>query len=189
MTTDFYSCTADDPIALVNSGAVELSVSYRYDVITTSSSSSDSALDEDALLATIQSSMLRSVARRAGLEGCGGGIPMGDGDPWRRRRGLLGGGGGTETTTRMRMLRGGRGSNSIVGLSSVLVGDVAIVEDETCDDYYYEGDAAMEDIIATAMALRAEDPFDNAEDAEIVPGMAGAVVVMDDEEEEEDEEE
>ena len=58
--------------------------------------------------------------------------------------------------------RGVRESNYIVGLD-------AIFEDATCDRY----DDVTMNYIVTVRQMQMEDPFDDAADAEVVPGMAG----------------
>jgi len=155
-TTPLYTCPpSTEPELLLTEGATQLFISYQYELETSSEAAVAEAMER------VEAAMLKSVAEQSGLVDCDG---PGVHHPWRR---LTGGGveGGTvqrEQRMRHRRLReGGRGSNSIVGLSSNPADEVSYV---LCSADVLE--------LATTRA----DPF-NSTEREFTPGLAGSVVM------------
>ena len=117
----------------------------------------------------IQTDMLTSVAQTSGLEHCGSKGEGYEDGAWRRQLMSVDGeasvvvehGASQQLPHPRRGLRtGGRGSNSIVGLSSVPAHEILV--NVPCG--------------GSAETAQPADPFDSGE-KEVVPGMAGAVVI------------
>eukprot|EP00580_Thalassiosira_gravida_P015404 CAMPEP_0201665912 /NCGR_PEP_ID=MMETSP0494-20130426/6907_1 /ASSEMBLY_ACC=CAM_ASM_000839 /TAXON_ID=420259 /ORGANISM="Thalassiosira gravida, Strain GMp14c1" /LENGTH=374 /DNA_ID=CAMNT_0048144953 /DNA_START=311 /DNA_END=1432 /DNA_ORIENTATION=- len=174
--TTIYTCSSASTTEsdLILAGATQLSISYQYELVTTSPSE-DAAVDE--AIERVQSAMLQSVAEQSGLIDCGGSGRIQQNNPWRRRlKNTHGSDSDGEVaerirlpTTRRRSLRtGGRGSNSIVGLSSN-------PPDEPSDI-----PCRADDAMTTISTQVLDDPFEESERLKVTPGLAGSVIMGDD---------
>ncbi len=192
-TKSFYSCSSSSSEGLFPADATQLPLSYQYEIETSSSS----LLSIDEAIERVQSAMLFQIARQSGLLDCPTIIADEDttglekqNSSWRRRHRQLGNDEGmVGSITRQqqqkrpwRGLRGlseaarpsrERGSNSIVGLSSLPV-DVALV------------DVPCHSLAAAEMARSGSSSGggDNTNDylfssatRQVSPGMAGMVAM------------
>ena len=182
MMSNFYSCITNDSSTLYgdDSGVTELQITYKYEIYTTAST-----VNIEEAVEKVQSAMLHSVAEHSGLADCG------VEDVWRRKLSDDSMGSSTakegpngklaiqtrrgrdNNSIHRRLRTGGRGSTSIVALSSSPT-------DTPTDLLCY--------VDAVELAnTRVEDIFD-PNNAEVEDGMTGMVVMAEEEEEEEEEE-
>ncbi|KAL9179423.1 hypothetical protein ACHAXT_008713 [Thalassiosira profunda] len=148
----FHSCpasTEEELNILVEDGsASKIEFEFRYELDTAPASSVGAAVER------VEAAMLQSLAARSGLVNCAGAQ-----QPWRHLEGHLELD-SVENDRRsdgQRRLRGGRGSNSLVGLSSLEPDEILTIP-------------------CKSPANPPADPFDGAEvDSE--EGFAGAVVI------------